>query len=58
MEKPIHLEPESEKTETALSTSIAATPVFDLWVPEAVPRWSPQADAVGSSDSHEDHKYS
>lgn len=56
MEKPIHLEPESEKTETALSTSIAATPVLDLRVPEAVQRRSPQADAVGSSDSHEEHR--
>lgn len=56
MEKPIHLEPESEKTETALSTSIAATPVLDLRVPEAVQRWNPQADAVGSSDSHEEHR--
>lgn len=55
MEKPIHLEPESEKTETALSTSIAATPVLDLRVPEAVQRRNPQADAVGSSDSHEEH---
>lgn len=52
MEKPIHLGPESEKTEAALSTPIAAMPVLDLSIPEAVQRRNPQADAVGRSDSH------
>ena len=57
MGKPIHLEPESEKTEAALSTSIAAIPVLDLRAPEAVQRQNPKADAVGRSDSHEEHRY-